>query len=59
MIGDETLRGKRTVSELEATDPDLINPIDDAHIWRPSAPAWELVKPGVNTDPNGNGTTFW
>lgn len=59
LIGDETLRGKRVVSELEAIDPDLIFPIDDAHIWRPSATVWESVKPGVNTDPNGSGTTFW
>lgn len=59
LIGDETLRGKRVISELEAIDPALSETIEDAWIWDPTPGVWELVKPGVNTDPLGSGTSFW
>jgi hypothetical protein len=59
VLGDETARGKRPVSELTAINPDLDKPQEDALIWDHGNLAWKELEPGVNTDPNGSGTTFW
>jgi hypothetical protein len=59
LLGDETARGKRPVSELAAINPTWDNAQDDAFIWVQDTLTWKNLEPGDNTDPNGSGTTFW
>ena len=59
ILGDETARGKRPVSELAAINPTWDNAQDDAFIWVQDTLTWKNLEPGDNTDPNGSGTTFW
>ncbi len=52
VFGDESAAGTRPLAELTAIEPNLASEQDDCLIWNPNAPAWQNLRPGVNTDPS-------
>lgn len=58
-IGDNVLAGNRPVSELTAINPAYDDTQADCDIWNIQTQAFEPLTPGVNTNSNVVGTTFW
>ena len=58
-LGDLSMAGQRPVGELTAIDPSYDDPQPAVQIWNQQASAWQVLTPGVNTNPSTPATSFW